>query len=303
MYHESSGFGSVSEIGSGSGYSTRFHYDPYGYQSIRRLLASESSLPEPVADASPDTHAEHMHWLCGRGLPVLNSHQNTADYGPCVATLYDKLEVIGLPSREAPAFAGVPMGITVIKVDKYGQTIRSDSSSAVQVYSALNGDLINDGNISFLGSIYSGFKRGHAELFIGIKPTFSNWKGGSTTLLQQPFIYIEGGDSLNNSAGASMQTEVLQVHIAQGYQLACPIGSILTISNPNKSSSPGECSQCKPGFYSLGPLAGTDENDAKIFDPDALAPGCFECPPGLLPCFYFYALNKRNPRLLFPTTN
>jgi len=51
--------------------------------------------------------------------------------------------------------------------DIYGQTIAADSSSSLQMYSALNGERVNDPSISFIGSIFSGFQAGRALFTIG----------------------------------------------------------------------------------------------------------------------------------------
>ena len=84
---------------------------------------SSSASPSPVPPASSDTRNLHTHWLCGRGLPTPNAKPNTAVYGPCVATLFDNLQMTGLPSQEEPGFAGVALQLDVLKVDTYGQTI------------------------------------------------------------------------------------------------------------------------------------------------------------------------------------
>ena len=149
----------------------------------------------------------------------------------------------------------------------------SDSNSSIQVYTGLGGARENDDSVSLLGSIYSGFKQGRAQLSIGIKPAFSelNVSTGRTALLRQPFLYVAGADAFNDTEGGLMQTDVMHVHIAQGNQQACPSGFVLMLTNDSAvSGRPGECVRCKPGTYSLSPLAG----------PTDLEPGCLACPVG-----------------------
>ena len=149
----------------------------------------------------------------------------------------------------------------------------SDSNSSIQVYSGLGGARANDDSIILQGSIYSGFEQGRARLSIGIKPAFSelNVSSGLTALVRQPYLYVAGADAFNDTEGTLMQTDVMQVHIAQGNQQACPTGFVLTLTNDSAvGGRPGECVQCKPGFYSLSPLAG----------PTDLEPGCLQCPVG-----------------------
>jgi hypothetical protein len=76
----------------------------------------------------------HSDWLCG------SSTDNMAEYGPCIATTYDSLELTGLPTLEAPGFAGVTLDVVVHKKDIYRQTIPTDSSSILQINSAKNSE-------------------------------------------------------------------------------------------------------------------------------------------------------------------
>lgn len=239
----------------------------------RRLLEVDLGLNPPLLPASAETRGNYTTWLCGRGLAEPKGDPNAADYGPCVATLFDSLDVNGLPTRDKPGYAGVPIELSVLKIDRYGQVITSDSNSSVQVYSALNGKRVNDDSVTIQGSIYSGFVRGEASLSIAVKPSFSNISGGRTELLRQPFLYIAGNDALNKTAGSSMQTPVYLVHLAQGDQSPCPQGAVLTLSNGSLQGFGrfGECTLCKAGTYSLSPLAG----------PSSSEPGCFSCPVSL----------------------
>jgi len=134
-----------------------------------------------------------------------------------------------------------------------------------------------------LGSIYSGFVKGQANLTIAVKPSFSHLNSTYTALLSQPYLYVKGADAFNETEGAMMQTAVLQVHIAQGYQQPCPIGFYLELSESRIPSlkllsTPGACIKCEPNEYSLSPLAGPNRTDRKCVCPLPSDPNCTECP-------------------------
>ena len=151
--------------------------------SGRHLMTSSSSISSsssaPKALQAPQTLEHHTHWLCVGGMLNTTSmrytnQNNKASYGSCVATDYHQLELAGIPSHASPAYAGVSMELIVLKKDAYSQTIAADSSSSLQIHSALEGRRINDASVGFLGSIFSGFEAGRAIFTIAVKPTFSN---------------------------------------------------------------------------------------------------------------------------------
>jgi len=107
----------------------------------RRLLSSDAP---GTALAAPLTLSGLTHWVCNRGLASPAPHLNAGAYGACVATPYHRLEVQGMPTRQAPGYAGVPLKLEVVKLDHYGQIIAVDSSSSMQVYSAVAETKIND---------------------------------------------------------------------------------------------------------------------------------------------------------------
>jgi predicted outer membrane repeat protein len=80
--------------------------------------------------------ANHTYCICGANL---SGHQNAAAYGPCVATGYSSLELLGLPTLGALGKAGTQMHVTVIKRDRYGQKIVTDSDSSLRLFSAMGG--------------------------------------------------------------------------------------------------------------------------------------------------------------------
>ena len=230
----------------------------------RHLLAS-SSIAGPVAAAAP--LSEYSHWLCGRGSAMPRADHNNVAYGPCLATTYKRLELSGLPTADAPGYAGVDMELVVFKQDAYGQTVTTDSASSLQVFSARGGARgANDGSVSFLGSIISVFEEGRALFSIAAKPTFASVSEleGRTVLLLQPFLYISGIDVVT---GAAMQTDALKVHLATHNRSACRLGAVLVLDS-NTLPTPGACVQCSPGKY----------------NGNALIDVCMACPPSAI-CF------------------
>jgi hypothetical protein len=230
----------------------------------------DSTTALAIAVSLPDL----THWLCDGGRLNPAPHNNSAGYGACVATSYDRLEVQGMPTRQAPGYAGVPLELVVLKLDQYGQTMAADSSSSLQIYSALadkvNGKWVNDDSVSFNGAIFSVFGRGRAPFFIGVKPTFSSVSATDefTELQRLPFFYISGTDM---ATGATMETEPQQLYLAARNQSVCPLGSVLTLASGGVDGRPGECTVCPQGSYSLNPL---------IAPPGATDPGCLACPVG-----------------------
>lgn len=128
------------------------------------LVASLNILPIATTLIDP------THWLCKGGLLDAPADNQLEANGPCVATPYHRLELIGLHTHELPGFAGVTLELVVLKKDAYGQTNIPDSLSSVQLFSAMNDTKIN----FFLGSIFASFKLGRAVCSITIKLTFAN---------------------------------------------------------------------------------------------------------------------------------
>ena len=217
----------------------------------------------------PTTLDRHVKELCGS-----QPNSNAAGYGPCVATPYHRLEVQGMPTRQTPGYAGVPLKLEVVKLDTYGQNMTIDSSSSLQVYSAVAGTKVNDNTVAFLGSIFSGFQGGRAVFSVGVKPTFVSFSAadGRTELQRPPYLYFKGTDL---TTGAVMETDPQQVHLALQNKTVCAPGSVLSLdpgANADTFPRAGACKACRPGTYSLDALAspaGTGQ------DPD-----CFNCPAG-----------------------
>jgi hypothetical protein len=179
-----------------------------------------------------------------------------------------------MPTRQAPGYAGVPLKLEVVKLDHYGQIIAVDSSSSMQVYSAVAETKINDITVAFVGSIFSVFQGGSAAFSIGVKPSFASVSAadGRTELQRPPYLYFKGTDV---TTGVVMETDPQQVQLAVQNETVCPPGSVLSLDPRdigNTFPRAGACKACRPGTYSLDALAspaGTGQ------DPD-----CFNCPAG-----------------------
>ena len=197
---------------------------------------------------------EHGRWICDRAHKTASAHGNHAQYGPCVATGYHSLDVIGLPAEESPGYAGVNIGIEVSKLDRYGQVITSDSTSSLQMYPSLGQSLGNDPSVSFVGSTFSVFQSGRATFSVAVRPTFStvSMAANRTALYREPFVYFTGTDS---ERGLKMSTPALHIHLASGDVPACRPGSVLVMSAATGMGQPGVCSLCKIGQYSSHPLS------------------------------------------------
>jgi hypothetical protein len=169
-----------------------------------------------------------------------------------------------MSTRQTPGFAGVPLKLEVVKLDTYGQTITVDSSSSLQVYSAVAGTKVNDNTVSFLGSVISGFQGGRAVFSVGVKPTFVSVSA---------YLYFKGTDL---TTGVVMETDPQQVHLAVQNETVCAPGSVLSLDPTgdlaNTFPRAGACKACRSGTYSLDALASPSGTGQ---DPD-----CFNCPAG-----------------------
>ena len=247
----------------------------YHQPQRRRLLSSDAPGTEPgAAIAAPLSLSGLTRWVCNRGLASPAPHLNAGAYGACVATPYHRLEVQGMPTRQTPGFAGVPLKLEVLKLDRYGQTIAADSSSSMQVYSAVSETKINDDTVAFVGSIFSVFQGGRAVFSVGVKPSFASISAADsrTELQRPPYLYFKGTDV---TTGVVMETDPQKVQLAVENDTVCPPGSVLSLDPRdigNTFPRAGACKACRPGTYSLDALAspaGTGQ------DPD-----CFNCPAG-----------------------
>ena len=235
------------------------------------------NMSDNAALAASSTLGALTHWLCGSSKPGLEISDNTAMYGPCIATSFHSLEFTGLPTRESPSFLSAFQSMEVSKKDAYHQIITSDSASTMQLFSAKAGVAgVNDESVSFQGSMFSGFVAGIATFKVTVKPTFVKLEaenlfsfiGGAvrttyvrhnSRLQQTPFLYVSGTDAVS---GGAMQTQVMPFHVAE----KCPSGYIL-------NAEAATCTSCEFGKYSL---------DSRLGPENSTSPECLDCPPGAL---------------------
>ena len=209
---------------------------------------------------------EHAARLC-----ALPGHGNTALFGDCTATDYTRLEIRGLPTPQAQGYAGVGLELEVLKKDAYGNTILSDTGSAVQIKTGLAGTYDVDDSTSLTGSIFSVLISGRTQFTNAIKPTFVKAADSDEVQTKRlPFIYVEGTDG----NGANMRSNVLQAHLVSSSSMAsiCPSGYILSPDGTidRVAGSPAVCTLCASNTYVLNPLS---------------AEGCIACPKVRSWCF------------------
>ena len=196
---------------------------------------------------------------------------NSAVYGNCLASVYNTLQVLDLPTSHNPAKPGLPFSVVVQKQDFYGQVIATDSFSILQAHSSFDDGLDSDPSVTLSGTILSVLEQGQASFSIMLKPTFSRVSISEerTTLVSQPAMYFKGLDT-QATTSSSMVSSVEKVFIANGTAV-CPLGFILSLDQAefNFLGQGGSCLECGPGTYSVNPLAGIS----------ATVPSCFNCPP------------------------
>jgi len=161
---------------------------------------------------------------------------------------------------------GVGLELEILKKDAYKQTILSDTGSAVQIKTGLDGSYDVDDSTSLTGSIFSVLISGRTQFSNAIKPSFVKTSNSQEVKTQRvPFIYVEGTDS-ESAIGGNMRSSSVQAHLFSSSLTAslCPTGYILS---PDRTiddvGSPAVCTPCPTNTYSLDALA---------------AEGCIACP-------------------------
>ena len=201
------------------------------------------------------------------------SRNNTAVYGDCIASPYNNLLVLGIPTKDNPAYSGLAFSFAVYKKDIYNQTIVSDSSSLLQISTSLNQTTLTDTAVAVLGKSVARLNQGVATFTVQIKPTYVQvlCEKGITILKTSPFIYIYGLDSEDSMS--RMQSSFFPVVLSEGFNV-CPKGYILTLDSQNLGMGAGQCQWCPAGTYSVLSLAGKDglSNES--------VPSCLNCPAG-----------------------
>jgi hypothetical protein len=186
--------------------------------------------------------------------------------------------------------------LVATKLDQYNQIINTDSTSTLQAYTGvkntrallyssendLDSALMIDPDplVILLGSTIARLQAGHAYFSLELKPTFESssisfGKRPELMIGRTPHLYLKGEDA---TMPATMTSELIPIPLSL---TPCPQGSVLSLDpgdcTPSRdclSKYPrwGVCAVCKPGTYSLDPLAsplgfGTD-------------PACLKCPAG-----------------------
>ena len=194
----------------------------------------------------------------------LCSSGNTALYGSCIASAFNRLNFGEIPKIIYP---GLAFPLSVSKLDFYNQTISSDSLSVLQIFTTLDDQLTPDNSITLSGNYISNFIAGIASFSVILKPSFVIVDTGRdiTVLFSRPAIYFLGVDI---QTGDTLLSSVLALPISSNDTI-CPKGDILELDNARSNSSlrEGACSQCGKGTYSLNPLMGVTRN----------VPSCLNC--------------------------
>ena len=195
-------------------------------------------------------------WLCGA--------ENTAVYGACVASAFDRLEILGPSDDSPPLHPGLPFAVSVLKLDAYGQIIATDSVSLIQAVTVGPGASV-DNATAVTGTVVEQLDAGRANFIIGVRPSYKmvDPLHAVTVLLHQPHLQFVGLDAESLTQVASAP---LKLSLASGTAV-CPAGYVLQRGSPKPGPArTAECFLCEPGTYSTSPLAGNG-------DPD-----CYSCP-------------------------
>jgi hypothetical protein len=230
-----------------------------GQAASRRLLTTGQAL----------ALADHSASICG---PTTGN--NTAKYGPCVASDYRSLAVMSMPSAASPAHAGENFQVEVLKKDIYNQTMTSDSASGITAFTSLNGQRSSDPSINLLGQVFNELRQGKAVFEFALTPSYSEVSSANeiTRLLRQPQLYFQGADAVS---GNKMESQILPATLASG-ESVCRSGYVLDLKPGAAGGRSGQCSVCRAGTYSIFPLAQTSSSLES--SPDT--PSCLQCPAG-----------------------
>ena len=213
------------------------------------------------ASTSWDLQSEFaMRSLCGVN--------NSALFGQCIASDCKKLLVSEIAGS---VYTGVSFNFTVTKKDAYGNTIVSDSSTVLDTVPS-NGKLEDaDPRTSIVGSTLSIMRNGVALLQFAVKVTFSqiDYVKQSSSLFAPIFLYVRGIDA---ESGMAITSSLVPLKVQQGAKV-CPEGFILVPDNFVGFNGSAVCTVCKPGSYSISPLAIIPGSHVQY-------PSCLSCPQG-----------------------
>ena len=191
---------------------------------------------------------------------------NSAVYGPCIASAYASLKILGLPTYLKPSYPSLSFSILIQKQDFYGQLITTDSQSILQVHTSFNKSVTPNLLLPVSGSTIGVMIAGQLSLNIALKPIFGvvDARKKVTSFISQPAIYLKGVDT-QTSGMSTMLSEVYEVLMANGSSV-CPQGFVLLLD----LARVGSCMECGSGTYSVDPLVGRSTT----------GPSCLNCPQG-----------------------
>ena len=190
---------------------------------------------------------------------------NSALYGSCLASSYKSLQVSIPCNYSCPLYPGLPLSITVMKTDWYNQTIASDWSSNIKVFSAASNDVV------ISGTTIAEVAAGVASFSVSFKPVFlRNTSIGLIPLVlkNEPRFYFSGIDAQTNGL---MQSEIVTAGFVN-MKAACPTGFVLLLESQMilGGGQYGSCTECSMGTYSVDPIIGITP----------YTPSCLNCPAG-----------------------
>jgi hypothetical protein len=199
-------------------------------------------------------------------LGVECGDRNTALYGRCVASDYKyfRMEEVDTCSP------GLPLRVSVIKLDAYNQTVASDSSSFVQLF-PLYSYQTKDPEVTITGDSVVQLSAGRADFSIIITPKFSriDFTNNTASLRSRVYLVARGQDSQSDM---TLESEGKAVSFGEG-ALVCPAGYILAPDKNLVVDSAASCRFCQPGTYSVNPLAPIPGSLPPV-------PACLNCPTG-----------------------
>ena len=229
------------------------------YRNIHRRTQANDYVSASLSGKEKVLSGSVMSTFCGVN--------NSALYGPCIASDFWSLQVSAL----GPVYSGVPFNFTVEKKDAYGSTILSDSSSLLQAIPLLANTEETDARTSILGSAVGKMINGVASFLFAVKATFTkiDYVRQSASIFTPIFLSFEGTDS---TSGLTIKSGLVPLSVQQGVEM-CPQGYVLLLDQQDEFNGSAVCTLCKPGSYSLSPLAHMPGSTSET-------PSCLSCPAG-----------------------
>jgi hypothetical protein len=208
--------------------------------------------------------AEVRRSLSTNKLPSNLCEGDSAAYGPCIASTYKSLQVQNIMKGNRYFYPGLSFSLKVVKKDYYNQTIVSDSSSVIQIF------LQEELAFYIIGSTVSVISVGEAVFSIAIKPNFLQVIpcNDSSLLYSTLFVYVEGVDVITK---LNMISKANIIPLSSCNDI-CPKGHILQLEQAGTKGTPGSCTRCSAGAYTLSPLVGSATSSD--------TPSCLKCPAG-----------------------